>query len=195
MKGRTKCPKCNNDFIIEIPSGKEKYKTTCPNCKNKFYIKKSKECIDLEDQCIWEEHGEPRKTILSSIKPSTDKPVIIVLLFFIILISNIISFIFIQINQDLLLNNSFGFFYNITQNFNDPTMILSTFIIIISIISLIGLILAYNRNHLNLVIVCAFICIFSISFYFIVSLLSLFILILVYYSREEFLDEKKVKIF
>jgi hypothetical protein len=195
MKGRTKCPKCNNDFIIEIPSGKERYKATCPNCKNKFYIKKSDECTDLEDKCIWEEHGEPRKTILSSIKPRTDKPIIIVLLFGIILILNFISFIFIQINQNLLLNNSFGSIYNINQNFNDTTMILSSFIIIILIISLIGLILSYNRNHLNIIVFCAFICIFSISFYFIASLLSLFTLILIYYSREEFINEKKVKIF
>ena len=29
---------------------------------------------ESEDGCFWEEHGEPRKTILSSIKPKTDKP-------------------------------------------------------------------------------------------------------------------------
>jgi hypothetical protein len=52
------------------------------------------------EECYWEEHGEPRKTILSSIKPRTDKPMIAsILLTIVILIgigSAIMPALFIQ---------------------------------------------------------------------------------------------------
>ena len=65
MKGRITCPKCKNEFFLDLPE-KDKHEVVCPKCDNKFSIQK---CDDSEtfEECSWEEHGEPRKTVLSSI--------------------------------------------------------------------------------------------------------------------------------
>ena len=46
----------------------------------KFTIKIKRCKGKSEEECSWEEHGEPRKTILSSIKPLTSKPVMAAIL-------------------------------------------------------------------------------------------------------------------
>jgi len=62
MKGRTKCPKCDETFLLDIPKDCTKHEVKCPKCKNKFTIKPvSKKLLD-EEECTWEEYGEPRKT-------------------------------------------------------------------------------------------------------------------------------------
>jgi DNA-directed RNA polymerase subunit RPC12/RpoP len=198
MKGRTTCPNCNNEFILDIPQDKEKYAIVCPNCNHKFTIKKSIDCKDLEDECVWEERGEPRKTILSSMKPRTDKPMIasIILTFvFIIGLSSAIS-IMIEQYKDIFINSTFELLPFIGININNYSIfIFSIIIFIFSIIALFGSILSFKRNHLNIAIICAFISIFSIGFFFIGSVLSLVSLIIIVKSREEFINEKKGKIF
>ena len=79
MKGRTTCPKCNEAFVVDAPDNIKKLNVTCPKCNNKFVINLRSSPSNLEE-CSWEEHGEPRKTILSSIKPKTDKPKIVAFL-------------------------------------------------------------------------------------------------------------------
>ena len=82
MKGRTRCPECNHEFSVDAPELCMKLDVTCPNCQHKFTITPThrKKLSSTETECTWEEHGEPRKTILSSIKPKTDKPRIIAIL-------------------------------------------------------------------------------------------------------------------
>lgn len=74
MKGRTTCPKCKTEIILDIPE-KGKHEVVCPKCKNKFSIQKCDDSASFEE-CSWEEHGEPRKTVLSAIKPKTKMPMI-----------------------------------------------------------------------------------------------------------------------
>ena len=119
MKGRTKCPKCNHDFILDIPNDKEKYSTTCPSCNYKFNIKKPIECEDTEEECIWEEHGEPRKTILSSMKPRTDKPMITSFILIIVFIINLISAISIQLDSKIFIDSTFGFLITFNLNISE----------------------------------------------------------------------------
>ena len=99
MKGRTACPKCKHEFVLDVPDGVEKYETQCPNCSNKFTIK-VKPKTDEKGECFWEEHGEPRKTILSSIKPKSNKPtiaaIILVVVFSLGIATSIFSGIFID---------------------------------------------------------------------------------------------------
>ena len=82
MKGRTNCPKCKHEFILELKEDRKEHSVTCPNCNNKFIIKA--ECKDPKSnlECSWEEHGEPRKTILSKIKPKTNKPMVAAIVLF-----------------------------------------------------------------------------------------------------------------
>jgi hypothetical protein len=196
MKGRTKCPKCNHEFVLDIPKDKEIYKTICPKCSFKFTIKKSIKCKDLDDECLWEEHGEPRKTILSSIKPRTDKPMIasiILTLVFIIGLFSSISLLIEQYNM-IFLNSTISLFSNLIIDI-EYYNIISLTIFILSIIAFFGTYYSYKRIRLNIAIFCAFISIFSIGFFFIGSLLSIITLFILYYSREEFSNEKKGKIF
>jgi len=195
MKGRTKCPKCNHDFILDIPKDKEKFRTVCQNCNHKFTIKKSIECKDLEEECIWEEHGEPRKTILSAMKPRTDKPMIASIILTFVFIIGLISAISIQIKSEIFFNSTFRLLSYINININNLSIVVSIIIFIFSIFALIGSIFSFKRNHLKIAIICTFLSISSIGFYFIGLLLSIVALIIIFYSREEFIDEKKGKIF
>lgn len=108
MKGRTTCPKCNHSFIVDTPKDKEKLEVICSNCNNKFTIKPSKCASENIDDCTWEEYGEPRKTILSSIKPKTGKPLIVSFLLFLVFIIGVSSAalpdIFVQVPSDILTN-------------------------------------------------------------------------------------------
>jgi len=97
MKGRTTCPKCNHVFILDTPKDREQYKAICPKCNCNFAIKKTSDGIKAEEECAWEEHGEPRKTILSSIKPRTDKPMIAAVLLIFVFILGISSAAFPEI--------------------------------------------------------------------------------------------------
>ena len=92
MKGRTTCPKCKHEFILDVENDEETHKATCPNCNNDFNIKTSEH--DKDEGCTWEEHGEPRKTILSSIKPRTNKPMIAAVLLVIVFSMGITTAVF-----------------------------------------------------------------------------------------------------
>lgn len=104
MKGRTKCPKCKHEFVLDAPEGQKKYNVTCPNCNHKFNVKPTSCDPELKDDCLWEEYGEPRKTILSSIKPKTDKPVIASVILFIVFIIGISTAAFPNIFIETPLN-------------------------------------------------------------------------------------------
>jgi transcription elongation factor Elf1 len=85
MKGRITCPKCGEHIIAEMNREVPSFSLECPICNHRFTAKTSQvdvsnvdsdSPVDVESDCYWEEHGEPRKTILSAIKPRTDKPMI-----------------------------------------------------------------------------------------------------------------------
>jgi DNA-directed RNA polymerase subunit RPC12/RpoP len=80
MKGRTICPKCNHEFVFELKDEEKKHDVICPKCSKKFTIKPKPSKTGLEKECSWEEHGEPRKTVLSKIKPRTKMPMIAAIL-------------------------------------------------------------------------------------------------------------------
>ena len=96
MKGRTTCPKCKNEFVLDVPDNKEKLNVVCPNCKNKYTIQPKCPSSD-SDECSWEEHGEPRKTILSSIKTRTNKPMIAAILLVCVFVIGITTAVFSEI--------------------------------------------------------------------------------------------------
>ncbi|MCD6108889.1 MAG: carboxypeptidase-like regulatory domain-containing protein [Thermoplasmata archaeon] len=88
MKGKTTCPKCKTSFVLEIPdTTKDVHEATCPKCGHKFKLK----MVKKDEDHSWEEIGEPRKAILSSIKEKTNKPMIAGILLVIVFISAIIT--------------------------------------------------------------------------------------------------------
>ena len=74
MKGKTTCPNCAEQFVVDLQDNNKKHQVTCPNCANKFDV--VAKCDKEDGECVWEEHGEPRKTVLSSMKPKTNKPMV-----------------------------------------------------------------------------------------------------------------------
>jgi hypothetical protein len=103
MKGRITCPKCGQHIIAEINKNVSAFTLDCPKCNHHFKAKTSQvdlsnvnsdSPVDVESDCYWEEHGEPRKTILSSIKPRTDKPMIASFLLFAVILIAVISAFF-----------------------------------------------------------------------------------------------------
>jgi len=76
-----------------MPKDQEKHEVVCPKCKNKFFIKIKNSNIE-DNECSWEEHGEPRKTILSSIKKKTNRPIIASILLICVFIIGISTAIF-----------------------------------------------------------------------------------------------------
>jgi len=94
MKGRIECPNCSKHFDFDKISDNQDTVLTCPYCNNQFNIHPSKDEHCIQDnniiECDWEEHGEPRKTILSSMKPRTDRPMIATFLLIIVICIGII---------------------------------------------------------------------------------------------------------
>ena len=65
MKGRTICPKCKNDFVLDLPQDEKDHEVVCPKCNHKYKIQAKCTGPYSDKECSWEEHGEPRKTVLS----------------------------------------------------------------------------------------------------------------------------------
>lgn len=102
-KGSITCPKCGQKIIAEIHKDVSTFHLICPNCNHHFKVVTSQinlsdtssdASVNVETDCKWEEHGEPRKTILSSIKPRTDKPMIASVLLIIVILITLISALF-----------------------------------------------------------------------------------------------------
>jgi DNA-directed RNA polymerase subunit RPC12/RpoP len=94
VKGRTKCPKCEHEFVLDMEPDDKKHETTCPKCKNKFTIKPTSPPKDSDDECYWEEHGEPRKTILSARIIKTNKPTIATILLVCVFVIGVTTAVF-----------------------------------------------------------------------------------------------------
>jgi predicted Zn finger-like uncharacterized protein len=94
MKGKATCPKCKKEFIVDISKSGNKQSVVCPNCNNKFDVKPKDDNVE---NYSWEEHGEPRKTILSAIKPRTKKPMIAVIILVCVLSIGITTAFFSEI--------------------------------------------------------------------------------------------------
>ena len=97
MKGRIQCPNCSKYFTADAKEGVKELTVNCTYCNHQFIVhplgapkEKCKEDANTE-KCTWEEYGEPRKTILSSMKPKTDKPTIATILLFLVFIIGISS--------------------------------------------------------------------------------------------------------
>lgn len=94
MKGQTICPKCQHKFILDLKDIDDKiHEVVCPKCKNKYNIK-TKHSKESKQECNWEEHGEPRKTILSKNKTKTNKPMIATIFLVCVFVIGITSAVF-----------------------------------------------------------------------------------------------------
>ncbi len=190
MKGKTTCPQCSYEFVMDVPDDSETTEINCPHCSHSFVIKRT--CPEEEDdECGWEEYGEPRKTILSSMKTKTNKPVIAS---FLLLAAGVLG-----IFTAVVLASSNGAVIPqlefVTSYFsNDGNMIFSVALIIFSAFAFAGSITAFKRRYFVFTAVCAVLGILSVGF-FIGSALAIAALILLIISRDEFENATKGKVF
>jgi len=275
MKGRITCPSCKHKFIFDIKEDEKLQQVVCPKCKNKFNIEAKSKPDPSKDECFWTEYGEPRKTILSKIKPRTNKPMIAAILLICVFLLGIATSVFSEgfiestldagsalgldgeviikvtdydnnsldnikarINnvtiytdengnanfkkvelgiQKIELSNSsyitqtkevviFPFFLNkvdteMTEGSGQEEFTkfdgigCSLIIGIFSIFALFGAITCIRRRNFDIALVGAAIGIFCFGFFFVGSIISIIAFILIFKSRDEFLDEKKGKTF
>jgi len=193
MKGKTRCPQCNYEFVMDIPDNSEMHKIVCPKCSNSFVIKKSCKEEKENEECGWEEHGEPRKTILSSLKKRTNKPIIASFLLLAVGILGIFTAV-IYGSMELTLIPELQFVIDQLSTLNIDHITLSFAMGFFSICAFLGSITAFLRKYLSFTIICAFLSIFSIGLFIGIALSSAsFILILC--ARDEFENATKGKVF
>ena len=192
MKGKTTCPCCNKEIVLDIPENSKTHKITCPSCNHKFIVKKTNK-ENTEKECGWEEHGEPRKAILSSSKKKTKKPIISSFLLLTVGVLGIFTAV-IFITSDNPVLPEFDFIISFLSSLNVDKLLISIIFMIFSIFSIIGSLTSYMRKYYNFTVLCAVLGIFSIGL-FIGIALSIIALILVIFSRDEFEDKTLGKIF
>jgi DNA-directed RNA polymerase subunit RPC12/RpoP len=192
MKVKTTCPKCEHEFVMDVPDDSEKHDIECPKCSHSFIIKRT--CEDeSEDECWWEEHGEPRKTILSSIKYKTNKPIIAS---FLLLATGVLGIFTAVIYHSggIQLIPELDFITSNLSLLSFDKFALSISLIIFSIFALVGSVTVFKRRYFVFTAICAVIGIFSIGF-FVGLVLSIVALELIIVSRDEFENGTKGKVF
>lgn len=192
MKGKTSCPNCNHDFIMDMPDDSNTHLVDCPKCAHTFSIKRAANSKSDEEQ-VWEEYGEPRKTILSSIKKKTNKPLIASFLLLATGLLGIITAIINSSSNNLNIQPFEGIIANLSWlPLGDLSF--SIALVVFSIFALIGSITVYKRRYFVFTAVCAILGILSIGL--IVGLvLALIALELIIVSRDEFENGTKGKVF
>lgn len=177
---------------MDVPDDSEKHDIECPKCSHSFIIKRT--CKDeSDDECWWEEHGEPRKTILSSIKQKTNKPIIAS---FLLLATGILGIITAVIYNSggIQLIPELDFITSNLSLLSFDKFALSISLIIFSIFALVGSITVFKRRYFVFTAICAVIGIFSIGL-LVGLILSIVALELIIVSRDEFENGTKGKVF
>jgi DNA-directed RNA polymerase subunit RPC12/RpoP len=185
MKVRTTCPKCQESILKEVPEDSKEVKIECPKCGHLFIAKPP----PIEEYG-WEEHGEPRKTILSSFKKKTSRPTIASFLLLTVSILGIFT-------VAALLSDNLAFFPQLGDFISYLTRLcpfLTILLLVFSVFALAGFVTAFKRRYFIFTAVCAFIGIFSIGF-FVGFILSIVALLLIIMCRDEFEDGTKGKVF
>ena len=190
MKGKTTCPQCNHEFVMDVPDDSETTTIKCPNCSHSFLIKRTCQ-EEPDDECGWEEYGEPRKTILSSMKTKTNKPVIAS---FLLLATGVLGIftavVLASSNGPIIPQLEF-----VTSYFpNNGSIVFSVALVIFSAFAFAGSITAFKRRYFIFTAVCAVLGILSVGLFigFALAIASLILLII---SRDEFENATKGKVF
>ena len=187
MKGKTTCPQCSHEFVMDVPDDSETTTIECPECNHSFAIKRTCQ-EEPDDECGWEEYGEPRKTILSSMKKKTNKPIIAS---FLLLAAGVLG-----IFTAVILASSNGPQPGVITSYFSTidNAVLSIPLIVFSAFAFAGSVTAFKRRYFVFTAVCAVVGIFSVGFFigFVLSIVAVALLII---SRDEFENAAKGKVF
>jgi len=190
MKGKTTCPQCSYEFVMDMPDDSETTEINCPHCNHLFAIKRTCQ-EEAGDECGWEEYGEPRKTILSSMKTKTNKPVVASFLLLATGVLGIFTAVVLASSNGAVIPQ-LKFVTHFFQN--NGNMIFSVGLVIFSAFAFAGAITAFKRRYFVFTAVCAVLGILSVGL-FIGFALAIAAIILLVLSRDEFENATKGKVF
>lgn len=96
---------------MDVLESKEINEVVCPKCSNIFTVQMICPDSESKDECTWVEHGEPRKTVLSSIKPKTNRPLIAAILLICVFLIGITTAVFSEtfLDSSIKLTSDIGF--------------------------------------------------------------------------------------
>jgi len=191
MKGKTICPSCSHEFSLDVPDDQDTHSLSCPKCKHSFTIKRV--CHDEEEKdCGWEEHGEPRKTILSSLKQYTNKPMFASFFLLAVGVLGLFTSVIYWSSDRLFVELEEIISYlpgPVTNN-----VLVAVFLIVFSCFAFLGAITSFKRKYFTLSMICAFLGVFSIGL-FVGMVLSIVALWLIASARDEFENGTQGKVF
>lgn len=190
MKGKTTCPQCNHGFVMDVPDDSDTHTIKCPQCNHLFVIKRT--CHEEpDDECGWEEYGETRKTILSSMKKKTNKPIIASFLLLATGILGIFTAIILASSNGPIISQ---LEFVASYFSNNGNIVFSVVLVIFSAFAFAGSVTAFKRRYFVFTAVCAVVGIFSVGLFigFVLSIVALALLII---SRDEFENAAKGKVF
>ena len=193
METRVICPQCSQELFFKEASETELYEVTCPTCHYKFVVRPSDIRPCSEPQCGWEEHGEPRKTILSSMKKFTNKPRIAAFLLAVIGALGICTAILLYSSvADVL--PGVTIVLSFLSSIHSDTFVLFLILLIFSFFALVGAVTAFKRRFFLFTLLCVILGMCSIGLY-IGPILAIIVLWLLVTSRDEFEDASQGKVF
>jgi hypothetical protein len=175
---------------MDVPDDSDTHTIRCRECNHLFTIKRT--CHEEpDDECGWEECGEPRKTILSSMKKKTNEPIIASFLLLSTGVLGIFTAVILASSNGLVVPQ----LEIITSYFsNIDNAVLPVSLIIFSAFAFAGSVTAFKRQYFVFTAVCAVVGIFSVGL-FIGSVLSIAALVLLIIYRDEFENAAKGKVF
>ena len=148
----------------------------------------------LGGSMIFPEDDEPysRKTVLSSLKSKTNKPNIAS---FLLLTTGILGVFTAVIygSKEQPIFAELHFFTDMFSQTFEPA-VFSVILIIFSLCAFIGSLTSHNRRYYLICLICALIGVFSIGF-FVGSILSIIAFIILLFSKDEFENGSKIRIF
>ena len=126
---------------MEIQEHADTVDIACPQCQHVFAIRKACSPETPSEECSWEEHGEPRKTILSSLKPYTNKPMMASFLLLMTSVLGIFTAVVLVSTEELVIP-----YLNV--NFNMVTEVIGTaglsiVLIVFSCLAFVGFVAAF----------------------------------------------------
>ena len=194
MKGRKiVCPMCKNEFTKDLPEDNKKYEIICPKCNKKLIVQNVTTEEKAKDEFSWEEYGEPRKTILSAIKPKTKKPLIASICLLIVGIIGILAAVIYAFtdNSSIFELNYLEEYLN-AIGFND--WMIAVFFSVFSVFAIIVGLITFKRKFFILAEICAILSIFSTGL-IVGHIIAIAALILIFLSRDEFEHATKGRVF
>lgn len=191
MQVKSTCPNCHREVVTEFDKPTQQAMISCPHCEHSYTIHGTA-CPPAE-VCTWEELGEPRKTVLSSIRPRTHRLLAASLLLVVLGILGLVTAGVVYTGQEDFLPG-INLVIHYLSAFPFEKIVFAGVFVIFSVFAFTGAYSAYMRRNFVFTVLCTVLAMFSIGLYVGLAL-GIISLWLIYTSRDEFEHGAKGKVF